>query len=283
MKRNPWSVWTICLLLSACSLAPGATPESTINASTLAAQTWEVMQAKQGTVQVEAITGAPEGKPADPVQESGVATLPKAATATPRYTLEPLVPSATYAPALDLESIILTGAPTVLPLLTQILGDPIQLDVEPSTPQPGGIYEVAPEIGSVAPDFMLVDARTGERVQLSKLEGKPVLINFWATWCTYCVQEMPTIQKAYEKYQPQELVVLALDVQETRDKAANFGKKLGLSYNLLLDNEGAVASMYRVTTMPTSFFVARDGVIHSIAVGAMDTEALDWHLATILE
>ena len=130
---------------------------------------------------------------------------------------------------------------------------------------------------------MLVDARTGERVQLSKLEGQPVLINFWATWCSWCVEEMPVIQKAYDKYRDQGLVVLALDVEETRDKAANFGERMRLTFPILMDSEGAVARDYRVTTMPTSYFVARDGVIRSISIGAVDRESLEWHLSTILE
>ena len=145
------------------------------------------------------------------------------------------------------------------------------------------MLEVAPEIGALAPDFALVDARTGERVQLSALEGQPVLINFWATWCVFCVDEMPIIQKAYERHESEGLEVLALDVQETRSKAANFGDRLGITFNLLMDSEGAVADEYRVSTMPTSYFVDRAGVIQSIAVGEMDRELLDWHLATILE
>ena len=168
-----------------------------------------------------------------------------------------------------------TGLPTVLPLLTEVLPS-----LDGGSPD---MLEVAPEVGALAPDFALVDARTRERVQLSALEGQPVLINFWATWCVFCVDEMPAIQKASERHSSAGLVVLALNVQETRNKAANFGDRLGLTFNLLMDTEGAVARQYRVTTMPTSYFVDRAGVIQSIAVGVMDREILEWHLATILE
>jgi peroxiredoxin len=274
------------ITFSACGVVSTSTPAPEGYASTLAAQTMAVSDSDAAGDETSQVAQEPGEEDAPVIRDTqsgsdilvdgATATLPRAATATPKYTLPPPPPSVTPAPGLDIEGLVETGLPTVLPLLTEVLSPGGGVDGP-------GMLEVAPEIGALAPDFALVDARTGERVQLSALEGQPVLINFWATWCVFCVDEMPTIQKAYERHESEGLVVLAVDVQETRSKAANFGDHLGVTFNLLMDSEGAVADEYRVSTMPTSYFVDRVGVIQSIAVGEMDREILDWHLATILE
>jgi peroxiredoxin len=283
----------LSLVAGACGLVtdPTLPPGS---AATLAAQTWQAMQAEAGTAPAPEATGAPIAEATLPqVAGPGMARpldgatpeLPKASTATPRYPSRTPPPTEPLAPTLDIEGMVLTGIPTLLPLLTQALegglpgSDPIQRVEEAQDEE----LVVDPAVGALAPDFTLVDARSGERIQLSALQGRPVLINFWATWCTYCLDEMPVIQRAYEEHRDQELAVLAVDVQESRDLVRRFGDRMGLTFNLLLDSEGAVADEYRVVTMPTSYFVSRQGVIHALAVGAMDREALEQRLATILE
>ena len=90
------------------------------------------------------------------------------------------------------------------------------------------------------------------------------------------------IEKSFQAHQEDGLVVLAINVQETRSKAANFGNNLGVGFNLLMDGEGAVTREYRVFSMPTSYFVDRFGVIQAIAIGGMDRETIEDYLTTIL-
>jgi peroxiredoxin len=273
------------ILAGACSPSPALTPPPEGYAATLAAQTMRAMESGAGATPQAPEAGKPEPQGESPDASGGLAgdatpTLPKAATATPRFPSRTPEPTETFAPTLSLDQMIQTGIPTVLPLLTDVLGgDPLG-QLGGGGP---GMVEVAPEIGSLAPDFALVDARSGEQVQLSRLEGQPVLVNFWATWCPPCVKELPVIQKSYQAHQAEGLEVLALDVEETRQKAANFADRYGLSFYVLLDSEGAVAGDYRVATLPTSYFIDREGVIRAIAVGEMDRETLEYYLGTILE
>lgn len=136
-------------------------------------------------------------------------------------------------------------------------------------------------LGQRAPDFTLRDVDGGE-VTLSDLRGRPLLINFWATWCGPCRTEMPVIEAAYEQHRAAGLVVLAIDVRENPELARTFAGWLGVSFTLLDDGSGDVAQRYRVTAFPTSFFVDRAGVIRAWQVGAMDRPTLDQHLASIM-
>jgi peroxiredoxin len=126
----------------------------------------------------------------------------------------------------------------------------------------------APEAGRPAPDFeaLTVD---GERVRLSDLRGKAVLLNFWATWCAPCRLEMPEIQAAYDEYRDRGLVVVAIDVAEDAEAVQPFLRELGLTFPAVLDPKTELALTYRVTGLPTSFFIGRDGVIRDVHLGPM--------------
>lgn len=137
-------------------------------------------------------------------------------------------------------------------------------------------------LGQRAPAFSLLDVE-GKELALNDLRGRPILINFWATWCGPCRAEMPLIEEAYQQHKDDGLVVLAIDVEENPELAKTFAGWLGVSFTILDDGAGDVAYRYRVTAFPTSFFVDRDGVIRAWQVGAMDQSALDRHLAKITE
>jgi len=148
-------------------------------------------------------------------------------------------------------------------------------------PVTGGA-DVAPLIGRQAPDFKLA-ALDGRTVRLSSLQGKPVLINMWATWCAYCVEEMPALQEAYRRYRDKDLAILAINIDDGEDikHIRRFASKLGLSFTILPQGE-AVAIAYQVQPLPTSFFVDRQGVIREVAFGAMNHGMLEQKLAAIL-
>jgi len=121
--------------------------------------------------------------------------------------------------------------------------------------------DVGTEVGNIAPSFTL-ETITGETVSLSDYRGKVVMINFWATWCPFCVDEMPDIQKAQEEF-GDSLVVLGINRAESIETQNTFFNELetDITYNLLLDSTDSVSTKYGVLAMPTTFFLDKNGVI----------------------
>jgi len=138
-----------------------------------------------------------------------------------------------------------------------------------------------PEVGRRAPDFTL-PTLDGEELTLSSLAGRPVLINFWASWCPPCREEMPYLQAA--ALANRELVVLAVDATHTERNVAQvaaFVEEFGLTFPVALDRDGAVNELYLVRALPTSYFVDRSGVIRAKYLGALTPAALQEFLQLI--
>jgi cytochrome c biogenesis protein CcmG/thiol:disulfide interchange protein DsbE len=133
----------------------------------------------------------------------------------------------------------------------------------------------APQQGFLAPDFEL-KTTTGETIKLSDLRGQAVLVNLWATWCPPCRAEMKSIEKIYNEYKDQGLVVLAVNMtyQDDPTKIAPFVTEQGLTFSILLDETGAVGHAYQLRSLPSSFFIGRDGIIHEVVIGGPMAEAL---------
>jgi len=127
------------------------------------------------------------------------------------------------------------------------------------------------EVGNLAPDFQLQNL-DGQTVSLGNLQGKPVLINFWATWCPPCRSEMPYIQEIYEAWADKELVVLAINIGESSSKAEEFRQSYNLSFTVLLDTKQDVAQRYNITGIPTTFFIDKDGIIQDKVIGAFQNK-----------
>jgi peroxiredoxin len=123
-----------------------------------------------------------------------------------------------------------------------------------------------PREGFTAPDLTL-QTLDGETVTLSELRGQAVLINFWASWCPPCRNEMPAIQQVYEEYRDEGFSVLAVNSQEQETRVAAFAESLGLTFPILIDRDGAVFDAYQVAALPTTFFVDRAGVIRGVTTG----------------
>jgi cytochrome c biogenesis protein CcmG/thiol:disulfide interchange protein DsbE len=123
-----------------------------------------------------------------------------------------------------------------------------------------------PRPGFPAPDFTL-ETLDGRAVTLSDLRGQVLLINFWASWCPPCREEMPAIQQVYERYRGQDFVVLAVNLQEQDAQVTAFSDRLELTFPVLMDRDGSVFDRYRVMALPSTFFVDRAGVIQELAVG----------------
>lgn len=135
----------------------------------------------------------------------------------------------------------------------------------------------APEVGAIAPRFTLTDT-AGAQVSLEDHRGKVVLLNFWATWCPPCRQEMPDIQSRYEMHSPN-LVVLAIDNNEPLDLVQSYVDEVGLSFNPLLDPGADVQILYQIRGYPTSMFVDENGIIQIVHVGLMTQSQLDGYLS----
>ncbi|MFD1130606.1 peroxiredoxin family protein [Paenibacillus provencensis] len=134
-----------------------------------------------------------------------------------------------------------------------------------------GQVSVGIDQGEAAPNFELVDTY-GEPVNLSDFRGKKVLINFWATWCPPCRAEMPHMQNIYEDYKD-EVVILGVNLTTTEasmEDVGTFIENYGLTFPIILDEQGEVMQTFRVVAYPTTYAVDRDGVIREIFRGAID-------------
>ncbi|MDD2696530.1 MAG: redoxin domain-containing protein, partial [Anaerolineales bacterium] len=133
----------------------------------------------------------------------------------------------------------------------------------------------APQTGFAAPDFSL-STLEGEELSLSQFAGQPVVINYWASWCSPCKAEMPAIERAYRRRQAQGLVVLGVNAtnQDSLNEVAAFTQAQKLTFPILLDTNGAVGHLYRIQALPTTFFVDRTGVIREVIIGGPMSEAL---------
>lgn len=133
----------------------------------------------------------------------------------------------------------------------------------------------APQVGFAAPDFTLKTSE-GDTYVLSELKGQAILVNLWATWCPPCRAEMPAIEKMYQEYKEQGFVVLAVNstVQDNPLNIAPFLDEYNLTFPVLLDETGDVSRMYQVRSLPSSFFINRQGIITEVVVGGPMSEAL---------
>ena len=125
-----------------------------------------------------------------------------------------------------------------------------------------------PREGFPAPDFTL-NTVNGQAATLSAYRGQVVIVNLWASWCGPCRAEMPAIQQVYAANRARGLAVLAVNstIQDTALDAQTFAQNLGLTFPILLDQDGAVSRSYLLRALPSTFFVDRHGVIRTVVLG----------------
>ncbi len=128
------------------------------------------------------------------------------------------------------------------------------------------------KVGNLAPDFQLPNLK-GQVISLSGLRGKPVLLNFWASWCGPCVFEMPFLQEIHEEWSDKGLVLLAVDIGESSSQVEEFIQSQGLTLPVLLDTKEEVARKYNIRGIPTTFFIDKDGIIQGVQIGAFRSKA----------
>lgn len=123
-----------------------------------------------------------------------------------------------------------------------------------------------PEKRIIAPNFTLEDL-SGKRVSPKDLRGKVVFLNFWATWCVPCRQEMPTMEKLHREFREQGLEVVAINFRETKKEVRKFFDELGLTFTALLDRDGKVFEEYGAWSLPLSYFINRNGEFVGKVIG----------------
>ena len=110
----------------------------------------------------------------------------------------------------------------------------------------------------------------GREVSLASLQGKVVLLNFWATWCLECRPEMPALERLHREFSAQGLAVIGINAREGTATIRDYAKELGLTFPVILDPSGKINSTYGVIGLPTTFLIARDGRAVALAVGTRE-------------
>ncbi|MDE0885252.1 MAG: TlpA disulfide reductase family protein [Myxococcota bacterium] len=130
--------------------------------------------------------------------------------------------------------------------------------------------------GDPAPSFSLPDLENGEPVSLADMRGRVALVNFWATWCKPCEDEMPAMENLHQQLKDQGFTLLAVAVDESRDDVDAFRERLGITFPILLDPAQVAARKYQTTGFPESILVDSEGVIVERYVGPREWDHPDY-------
>jgi peroxiredoxin len=134
--------------------------------------------------------------------------------------------------------------------------------------------------GAIAPSFTAATLN-GDPIALDSLRGRPVVLNFWATWCAPCEVEMPELQRLHEAYAGQ-VVVVGVNTGEAETAAAAWAQARGLTFTLALDEAREIAALYQLRGQPTTFLIAPDGEIVDIIYGPTQFESLSAAVAAFV-
>ncbi len=145
-----------------------------------------------------------------------------------------------------------------------------------ASPQAGFTSSI---VGRAAPGFEL-QGLEGDKLGLSDLKGKVVLLNFWATWCTPCKQEMPLLQQRADQF-PNELTVVGINYDEPFSLVKDFVTGLKITFPILLDPGSKVQALYQVRGYPTTIFIDGQGIIRAVHIGELSGTMLDDYLKQI--
>lgn len=184
---------------------------------------------------------------------------------------EPTTPPNERSPLQPRSLVFWLGACALFALLTIVL-------FEVKKPRPGARDAFAklgiekPASASAAPDFTLNDI-SGAPLSLKRLRGKVVFVNFWATWCVPCREEMPAMERLHRKFKDQGLEIVAIDSRETQKDAAAFFHELGLTFKSLVDPDGSVSDAYGAWSLPLSYLIDRKGEFIGKAIGSRNWDS----------
>ncbi|MGI6082265.1 MAG: TlpA family protein disulfide reductase [Erysipelothrix sp.] len=169
-----------------------------------------------------------------------------------------------------------TAVFTSTPVPRTVLWHSLPVSTEPgASPTPFAV-------GEPAPDFTLSDTNE-ENHRLSSYRGQPLLLYFWASWCTFCRDDLPRLNELYQTHSDDRLVVLAVNLLEKAELVKIIAQQQGLSFPVLLDQNGAVSTAYLVKATPTYVFIDRDGIVQAHIVGRPRSNVLQRNLKRIIE
>lgn len=140
-----------------------------------------------------------------------------------------------------------------------------------------------PVVGAAAPTFALPQL-DGTTVDLADLHGKVVIVNFWATWCAPCIEETPRLIQWREQHQAEGLEVLGVDalVRDSREAVEAFVQQYGVTYPIVLDEEGGIVAQWLAQQMPRSYVLDRDGVVRYVRIGGLTEKDFAQHIQPLL-
>lgn len=193
-------------------------------------------------------------------------------------------PGAKYLLAVALTVLLAVGAAAAYKYLTSVTTVPPSPPDNTSAPPAGG-RTGAPGNRNAAPDFTVTDGG-GNRVSTADLSGKPVILNFWATWCPPCRSELPAFDKLYRQY-GNEVSFMMIDLtdgyRETVEGVKKFISENGYTFPVYYDTDGSAAEAYNVSSIPFTVAVGRNGNIVGTHLGAMSEAALEKLIKTVKE
>jgi cytochrome c biogenesis protein CcmG/thiol:disulfide interchange protein DsbE len=137
-------------------------------------------------------------------------------------------------------------------------------------------------VGSVAPGFDLASL-DGGRVDLAELRGRPVIVNFWASWCRPCREEFPLLQEVADRHAGDGLAVVGIVYQDRTQPARAFMERYGATWTAAMDPDDRVANAYNILGPPETFFIGRDGRIVARHIGQLSAGSLEQKVAAIID
>lgn len=143
-----------------------------------------------------------------------------------------------------------------------------------------------PLVGHPAPDFslaMLHPGPVGSVLSLSNFKNKPIVLNFWASWCAPCKEELPLLEQTWKQAQGKDVVFLGVDFQESNNVALSFLQQFSITYPIILDSGGSVGLQYGITSLPQTIFINRQGVVVSRVPLELTPQLLSTNLQLITQ
>lgn len=140
----------------------------------------------------------------------------------------------------------------------------------------------SPLVGAPAPDFRLADLEGGPDVALEEFRGRPVVVNFWASWCLGCIEEHPDLVRAWRRYGDGDLEMIGIVYQDTPSNARRYLERHGGGWTQLLDPGSRTAIDYGVYGIPETFFIGRDGIVSHKHIGPVTDAVLTTEIERLL-